>query len=113
MVARCIGRFGGRIYELTHHREVLLPLLREAAVGALTATPSRPDDAGDMAFANAFKQEFSVPTIYTISESGIGKYEAGERRGTQEETSLTFPNAAKDGCGCKQAPRPKRKKRKK
>ena len=61
---------------------------------------SEPDDPGDIVATNGFKKQLGIPVLYTISQKGIGKYVAGARRGTQEETSLRFPNAATDGCGC-------------
>ena len=63
---------------------------------------SEPDDPGDIVAAGQFKKQLGVPVLYTISKEGIGKYVAGAPHGSQEENSLTFPNAAKDGCGCPQ-----------
>jgi RHS repeat-associated protein len=62
-----------------------------------------PDDPGDVDAAKAFHQLRSdINALYTISYRGVGKFVPGARRGTQEETSLRFPNASKDGCGCQQ-----------
>jgi hypothetical protein len=38
--------------------------------------------------------------LYTITYKGVGKYIPGAKQGTQEESSLDFPDAGKDGCGC-------------
>jgi len=50
------------------------------------------------------KDDASINALYTISQKGIGKITPGAKKGTQEETSLNFPNAAEDGCKCPELP---------
>lgn len=57
----------------------------------------QPDDAGDRKVA----QVLGYP-IYTITKNnGVGKYDPATDLPSKEETSIVFPNAARDGCTCK------------
>ncbi|MEO8379706.1 MAG: RHS repeat-associated core domain-containing protein [Acidobacteriota bacterium] len=88
--------------QFTIKKETVIPANTIAVIHTHpNARTSQPDDLGDVAAANLFhKIDPNINALYTISRKGVGKYVPGAKRGTQEESSLNFPNAAKDGCGC-------------